>query len=423
MESGRRTRGSGAPDNRAVIGSRLSAVRGVVGMDFVLFGLVFPILPLYARHLGMSVIAIGAVLGAYSLAQLITAPLWGRLADRRGRRLVLIVALSGSALSALGLALAGSGMLLAVAVIVNGASGGSMAVAQAAIADVTSQEHHAREFGLLGAYVAMGFVVGPGLASLSALGGIRLPFILAAVFGGANLAFAIARFPETRGELEIVKTRADAKSGEHAAQDEQRSSRSLIRWLCLGAFGIVVLGFSGFESTFALFERETRGFDVSGASLSFALLGVVLATVEGRAISPVLRRFGAVSTILAGVASFGAGMLLIGLSRSVVVLGLGLVLVAIGYGLVSPVLTATVVQLVSTARRAGALGLQQSVSSLARVIGPVLGTGLFHSIGARADYFVFAGIVFAMVLPLVNSDFRRSLEAVRASPRFSEVSP
>ena len=390
-------------------------------MDFVLFGLIFPIFPLYARHLGMSVVAIGIVLGAYSLAQLITAPLWGRLADLHGRRLVLIVALSGSAISALGLAIGGSGALLAVAVVVNGASGGSMAVAQAAIADVTSQEDHAREFGLLGAYVAMGFVVGPGLASLSALGGIRLPFILAAVVGATNLAFAVARFPETRDTTQLRQPNAD--TSDRADTVARRRSLLLVRWLCLGSFGIVMLGFSAFESTFALFERATRGFGLAGASLSFAMLGVVLAVVEGRAISPVLRRFGAVATVLAGVASFGAGMLLVGVSRSVAVLGVGLVLVAIGYGLVSPVLTATVVSIAGATRRAGALGLQQSVSSLARIAGPVVATGLFHSIGARPVYFVFAGIVVAMVLPLVSSGFRRALDAVRASPRFSEVSP
>ena len=423
VESGRRTRKGGAPEGPTEGRSRLSSVRGVVGMDFILFGLVFPILPLYARHLGMSVITIGIVLGAYSLAQFVTAPFWGRLADRRGRRLVLIIALSGSAISALGLALSGSTSILAAAVILNGVSGGSMAVAQAAIADVTSQDHRAREFGLLGAYVAMGFVVGPGLASLSALGGIRLPFIFAAVLGGANLAFAIARFPETRGAIELSRTRANDNVNGPFAQEPQGAPVALIRWLCLGAFGVIVLGFSAFESTFALFERETRGFGVSGASLSFVLVGVVLAIVEGRAISPVLRRCGAVSTVIAGVANFGAGILLIGLSRSVIVLGCGLVLVAIGYGLVSPVLTATVVQLASTAGRAGALGLQQSVSSLARIIGPVLATGLFRSIGARSEYYVISAIVLAMVLSLLHSGFRRSLDAVRASPRFTEVSP
>jgi len=403
--------------------SRLGSVRLVVGLDFVLFGLIFPIVPLYARHFGMSVIDIGIVLGAYSFAQLITAPLWGRLADRRGRRAVLIVALSGSALSAFGLALAGSGALLAIAVIVNGASGGSIAVAQAAIADVTSQERHAQEFGLLGAYVAMGFVVGPGLASLSALGGIRLPFILAAVLGLANLAFAFARFPETQSVPGPVQLRDGHETIDVSARARQRSSLWTMRGLCLLAFGVAVFGFSAFEATFALFERETRGFGVSGASLSFALLGAVLAIVEGRAISLVLRRLGAVSTVLVGSASFAAGMSLIGLSRSVFVLGLGLVLVAIGYGLISPVLTATVVQMTRSERRAGALGLQQSVSGVARIIGPVLATGLFRAIGAREDYFVVAFVMLSVALPLLNTGFRRALDSVRASPRFSEVSP
>lgn len=423
MDFGRRTGEGGAPGSRGAGRSRLNAVRVVVGLDFVLFGLIFPILPLYARHLGMSVVTIGVVLGAYSLAQLFTAPLWGRVADRHGRRLVLIVALSGSALSALGLALAGSGVVLATAVIVNGASGGSMAVAQAAIADVTSHKDHAREFGLLGAYVAMGFVVGPGLASLSALGGIRLAFIVAAGFGVLNLIFAIVRFPETRPNVGRSTSQAEVDEPKVATKTPAIGSVVAVRWICLGAFGIAVLGFSAFESTFALFARETRGFGAPGASLSFVVLGFVLAAVEGGGISPILRRFGARWTVSAGASGFGAGMLLIGLSRSVGVLGLGIVLVAIGYGLVSPVLTATVVQLTSTTRSAGALGVQQSVSSLARIVGPVLATRLFGSIGARPDYFVVAAIIVSMTFAMFSRGFRQALDSARSSPRFSEVSP
>lgn len=413
MKHGWRVDRGGAARTSSDPSPGLGTVRAVVGLDFVLFGLIFPILPLYARHLGMSVVTIGLMLGAYSAAQLVTAPLWGRLADAKGRRSVLIVALSGSALSAIGLAFATSSTVLDFAVIVNGASGGSMAIAQAAIADITHHEQHAREFGLLGAYVAMGFVVGPGLAAASALGGIRLPFIVAAVLGCINLVFAIARFPETRTDSRAEK--AQPATVVHV----KRSTR----WQCLVTLGLGVFAFSAFESTFGLVGRKNLGFGATGVALSFVLLGVVLAATEGGAIAPVLRRYGASTTVAIGAVGLAGGLVTIGLSRDVPMMVLGLLLLGVGYGLISPVLTSAVVQSSPEDRRAGTLGWQQSVSSVARIFGPAVGAGLLAGIGPSSDYLIVAFVALLVLGALASRRYREVLGLVQSSPRFSDVAP
>lgn len=416
MEHERRTVNSDASGQEPVAASNRSTVRAVVGLDFVLFGLIFPILPLYSRHFGMSVVNIGIMLGAYSIAQVITAPIWGRIADRSGRRVVLLIALLGSALSAIGLAAADSAIVLIVAVVLNGASGGSMAIAQAAIADITPGRQHAREFGLLGAYVAVGFVIGPGLAAMSGLGGIRLPFIVAAALGTVNLAIAVWRFPETLGVAN--------RPGPGAAVEHDSAKSTLrVRWLCLTALGLAVFGFGAFEATFALLGRRSHGFGVVGTSLSFVLLGLVVAAIEGRALGPVLRRLGPVSTIGAGGVSFAVGLVLVGISGTVVVLGVGLVFLGLGYGLISPVLSAAAVAVAPAPRRARALGWQQSVSGLARTLGPVVGASLFAGEGPRTSYLVFGLVVLVIVAALFAGDFRGALDLVRSSPRFSDPAP
>ena len=403
----------------------LGAVRAVVGLDFVLFGLVFPILPLYARRFGLSVVDIGAILGGYSLAQVVSSPLWGRLADLRGRRAVLLVALAGSAMSAVGLASANTSAVLIVAVIVNGLSGGSMGVAQAAIADITEGHEHAREFGLLGAYVAMGFVIGPGIAAVSGTAGLRAPFIVAAAIGVVNLAFASMRFPETRDLAPMPERRTDGQSTEAQSDgtppdgtrpEKARSVRS--RWLCLAVLGTGVFGFGAFEATFALFGLRVYGFGVVGASISFIVLGLVVAAIEGRVLTPVMRRFGPVATVCAGSVTFALGFALVGVGAERAVLVIGIVLIGAGYGLISPVLSAAAAALTPTRSRARGLGWQQSVTGLARTLGPAVGAALFAHTAARTSYLVFGAIMLLIAATLADAGMRGALELVRNSRRF-----
>lgn len=287
-----------------------------------------------------------------------------------------------------------------------------MAIAQAAIADVTRPDQHAREFGMLGAFVAIGFVVGPGLAAISALGGLRLPFVVAAVFGVLNLVLALARFPDTRAlQRPLNPPRATSPSP---------SQPLSVRWFCLWAFGIAVFAFSAFEATFALVGKAQHGLGASGVGLSFVIVGVVMAIIEGRAIGPMMRHFGPTVMIALGAAFLAGGIALIGVSHTTGALGAGLVAIGIGYGSVSPVLTAAVVQTASTHQRAGVLGWQQSVSSLARVVGPIVGSMLLARSGARLNYEVVGISVALLVLPLVSSRFRVLLNGVRSSARFAD---
>ena len=155
-----------------------------MAIDLVGFGIVLPILPQYAHRFGATATTTGLLVASYSLAQFALAPVWGRLSDRVGRKPVLIIALFGTAIGSLLTGLAGAIPLLFVGRLIDGGSGGSVSVAQAAVADVAAPRDRARLMGLLGAAFGVGFVAGPAIVAVGALVGPRVPFYVAAAIAG-----------------------------------------------------------------------------------------------------------------------------------------------------------------------------------------------------------------------------------------------
>src|SRR5438270_5773618 len=149
--------------SRSSLPAGFGTIWTTVALDLVGFGIVLPILPLYARRYHATPATAGVLVAAFSLAQFIGSPLWGRASDRIGRKPILIVSLVGTALGSLLTGLAGGLPLLFAGRLIDGASGGSVSVAQAAVADLAEPSQRARLLGLLGAAFGLGFVLGPAI--------------------------------------------------------------------------------------------------------------------------------------------------------------------------------------------------------------------------------------------------------------------
>ncbi|MEY4231094.1 MAG: hypothetical protein RLZZ362_1943, partial [Actinomycetota bacterium] len=147
-----------------------------VALDLVGFGIVVPILGRYAERYGANGFQVGLLFASFSLAQLVCAPLLGKLSDRIGRKPVIVLSLVGTAIGSFVTGAAGSLGLLFVGRIIDGASGGSLSVAQAAVTDIATPEQRPKLLGMLGAAFGVGFVLGPAIGGLSALGGPHVPF-------------------------------------------------------------------------------------------------------------------------------------------------------------------------------------------------------------------------------------------------------
>ncbi|HEX2041248.1 MAG TPA: MFS transporter, partial [Acidimicrobiales bacterium] len=168
-----------------------------VALDLVGFGIVLPILPLYAERFGAEAVSATGLVAAFSAAQLVFSPVWGRVSDRVGRKPLLVLSLAGTAVGSLVTGLAGSLSVLFLGRVLDGISGASVSVAQAAVADIAPPEDRARLLGLLGAAFGLGFVAGPAIGGLAALGGPEVPFLLAAAIAAVNAVVAARRLPET----------------------------------------------------------------------------------------------------------------------------------------------------------------------------------------------------------------------------------
>ena len=377
------------------------AVWTAVAMDLLGFGIIIPLLPLYADSFGATATTIGILFASYSLAQFVLSPVWGRISDRVGRKPVLVVTIVGSAIGSLTLGLAGSLTVLFIGRIIDGASGASVAVARAAVADVATPEQRPRLMGLLGAAFGFGFVIGPVVGSLAALGGPEIPFFLAAAISAANAIATWIRVPESR-----VVTAAGASSG--SIRD---LSGTVVRLVVLTFVGITAFG--AFEATFSLLAEVRLGLGEAEIGFVFAGLGVLLVATQGGLIGPATRLVGERQLIRVGLVLNVVGFLMLSTAESWALLIPGLAILALGQGFITPALASAIAGSAEPGRSGAALGVQQSAGGLARVVGPAMGGALF-AIELAVPYVVAAGLTLA-ALPIVPR--RGSVEEMAAPER------
>jgi multidrug resistance protein len=376
-----------------------------VAVDLIGFGVVLPLLPLYATRFHASALTIGALFASFSVAQLVFAPVWGRLSDRVGRKPILLLSLVGTAVGTLLTGLAGSLPLLFAGRIVDGVSGASVSVAHAAVADVAPPRERARLFGLLGAAFGVGFVAGPTIGGVAALIGPRVPFFVAAAIAGANALVAIRRLPETNRHRSAVPTQL-AWTPQTGLEDEvvvldaepAPASFNVPRLLVLAFVSLVA--FSAFEVTFPLFGHARLGFQLSSTAGLFAAIGLLLAAVQASLVQPAVRRFGETGTLRLGLVTNAAGLLVLAAVHSWWLLVPALVALVVGQGLVMPALTSAFAGSAGANRTGGVLGVQQSANGLARVVGPLAGGLLFERVGVGSPYLAGAAAMAFCALVL-----------------------
>lgn len=403
MRAGARSsRRAGRPPLPVGFGSLWSTV----ALDLVGFGIVLPILPLWAKDLGASGLTVGLILASYSLAQLVGSPVLGRLSDRIGRKPLLVLALTGSAVGHLLTGLAGSVAMLFVARVIDGFSGASVSVAYAAAADMAGPRERHRLFGLLGAAYAVGFVVGPALGGLAALGGHRLPFFIAAGLCGLNAVTAWWRLPETRaaapavGHDGVPASRGAVRTTLAALGRGDDISRLLAVSLLAG------LGFAGFEATFSLVGDVRVGMTEAAAGAVFAIAGVVIAVVQGGLVHVVLNAWGERRTLRVGLAVVAVAFALLAPTRGWGLLIAGIMVLVVGQGLLSPSISSSLASAADPTQRGAMFGLNQSASALSRLIGPIVATWLFELRGSGAPY--VWGCALALVALVVSGLLRAS---------------
>ncbi|MBL9091839.1 MAG: MFS transporter [Planctomycetaceae bacterium] len=359
-----------------------------VFIDLIGFGIVMPLLPIYAKRFGTDAHGwqIGLLMASFSAMQFIFSPLWGRLSDRIGRRPVLMVGLAGSVVfyALFGVATTMESLaLLFTARIGAGIAGATISTAQAYIADVTTLEKRAKGMALIGAAFGIGFTFGPLFAFLGLPADETAHFELspwpgyaAAILSGIALLIAWFKLPES--------LKSDVRAESRVIFDWRSLSDALATpslGLLLAAWFLCVFSFANFESTLSLLMREVQGspMTIKEICLLFAFIGLVLSLVQGGLVRRLSGRVDEVKLAVFGAATEVVGfLLLIQVTRSY---SLGLVLTALavivsGFAFMTPSVNSLISRRSDPAKQGGILGVAQSISSLARIAGPVAGNVL-----------------------------------------------
>jgi DHA1 family tetracycline resistance protein-like MFS transporter len=374
IESPRPTRrGIWLKEHRAKIG----IVFLIVFIDLVGFGIVIPILPLYAEEYGPSPAVFGLLMASFSIMQFIAAPILGRLSDRVGRRPVLLVSLFGSAVGYVLFGIAGSLGMLFASRIIDGISGGNISTALAVIADITGPEERAKGMGIIGAAFGLGFILGPALGALLVTVAPWLPGIGAAVTSMTAFVLVLTRLPETLDK----DARREARRNPLSLGSLADALSHPLVGLCLLMVFCTIFAFANFETTFAQFAKLRFGYATSTIAWLFVYAGVLGAIVQGGLVGRLAKRFGEVRLIVAGalLSCLALGFIPNTTERGPLLMALAVL--ALGQGIAHPSLSAFTSKLVDPDEVGGVMGVYQGVSSLARIIGPFWGEVVYGALG------------------------------------------
>jgi MFS family permease len=371
----------------------------IVLVDLIGFGLVIPLLPFYAVRFHASPQEVTVLMAVFSLASMLTAPLWGRLSDRIGRRPVLMVSMAAAALAYLWMGFASALWVLFAARALAGACAGNIAAAQAYIADVTPPEKRARGMGMIGAAFGIGFIIGPALGGIvaghdMATADLRTPGLIACALSLIAFLGVVFVLKESLPAGLPPRPRRSRIEALRAALARKALARLLL------VFFLAILAFAGMEATFALWAMAQFGWGPAQIGYVFAYIGVLTAVMQGGLIGRLTARFGEERLLVAGLTLIALGLVLLAFAYDLALLLVAVTGLAVGMGAMQPSLNSLISRRAGAEEQGEVMGVAQSVGSLSRVLGPLLAGMLFAGIG-RDSPFIF-GMVLVVAAALVG---------------------
>jgi MFS transporter, DHA1 family, tetracycline resistance protein len=371
----------------------LSVIFLTIFIDLMGFGILIPILPTFAsKELGVSDLGIGLLIAVFSLMQFIFNPVLGKLSDKIGRRPVILVTQSMTAISYVIFAFSGSFTLLLISRILAGLGGSNIGVAQAYIADITTREERAKGMGMIGAAFGLGFVFGPVIGALLSKYGYPVAGFGAAAFSFIALIFAFFMLPESLKEKNKEKLVIKFFDFRFAKEVITKSS---VGYLIVLYF-LIIFATATVYGTFSLLGYKVFHFSDQQIGMLFGITGMVGALIQAGFMRAMSKRFGDKTLVVFGLVfmMFGLGWLPFGVNFAGEAIVISIL--AVGTGILQPIIP-TMISKYSPENEQGAiLGVNQSISALARVLGPLWGGFAFHYIGYQSPF--ITGSIFTLVI-------------------------
>lgn len=377
----------------------------MVGMGF---SIIMPVLPFYVTSMGANAFQLGLLITVYALCQFIFAPVWGNYSDRVGRRPVLIIGVTGFAITFILMGLSTHLWMLFVARIAGGIfSCAALPTAMAYVGDSTSIEERGSSMGLVGASMGMGMIFGPAIGGLLAGHFIALPFFFAGGLAALNSLMVILWVKES---LPPEKRTAEKKKLT-IVPPFRDGFKSVLIGLFIVMF-IVATGEAMHQTTFALFMKGMLGFDSKEVGWAFMAAGTGSVLVQGVLVGRIMNRIGEERTAQLGIIIMMAGFALFLHTFSLGSTVLFMILYAVGISLVILSIT-TAVSRRSDMPQGKSMGILQGFDSLGRVIGPILG-GILLDIHLNLAYWGAISILAAGIGVLLLYSRHGQLEKITA---------
>lgn len=404
------------------IPAKLLVLMATAFMDMVGLLMIIPLLPFYVKslggegvnilgfHFGIGII-VGFIIAAFTVAQLLSAPLWGRFSDHVGRRPALLIALTASAIAYLIFGFADSLLLLFLSRIVQGAGGGTVGVIQAYVADSTEPQNRARALGWLSATTNLGVALGPVLGSFAiTLGkydvlpgpstlqmGQAAPGIIAAGLCLVNIAFAARYLTESR----------DASEHQAAKEQPRRKSREVI-WRVIShssepssrliwTYAIAIGAFQGSFSVLALFLNSRFQVTEQTIGYFFMYIGSISVFTRVLLLGRMVDWLGEAKLSRLGLVLLAAGVVGMPLARNLWMLGIAVALIPLGTAFTFPCVTSLLSRVISPLERGLYMGMQQTYGGVARIIAPLFFGWSFDRLGVSSPYFFASAFIIATI--------------------------
>ncbi len=398
---------------------RLSVLMATAFVDMIGFAMVFPLLPFYALRLEAQEWIIGWMIAAFSIVQLASAPLWGRLSDRYGRRGAILFGLGTSAVAFVVFGFAVTIWMLFLSRAVQGLGGGTTGVLQAYVADVTEPRDRAKALGWLSASTAAGVMIGPAIGSLAFTLGPEAPGLIAAGLCVVNILFAWRWLPESRprratpaaGEMEDPATPPRMRPVWAVILEFLREPHGDVARL-VWIYAVGMLGFMSMTAVLALYLESDFGVTEETIGIFFVYVGFLGVVMRALILGKLVDWLGETRVMRLGALLLTLGLVGIPLPRSVLPLAMVIALIPLGTACLFPSVTALVTHRAPDHERGQTLGVQQTFGGVSRVLAPIWATAAFQGLGVAVPFYI-AGAVVALVTLLA---FR-----VRAVPEPAEV--
>jgi multidrug resistance protein len=361
----------------------------VMVVNALAYGVIIPLLYPYASRFGINPFSLGLLFASFSLAQLISTPILGRLSDKFGRRPVLLFCLAGTALSLFMFAGAKSVLMLFVARIIDGVTGGNNSVAQAMVADSTEGPARAKAFGLLGAAFGFGFLIGPALGGILSQYGLTVPFWFGGILAAVGTVLGIIFLPETlpKQAKKVAKSEPLFNFGSLG-----KALFAPYTGLVLGISLITAIALNVFILGFQSFTVDILKLPATQVGLLFALFGFVSIIMQAVGLRWLLSVIPSKKIILTG-SMIVCAVVMAMLSRTTTFYSFMGVLVfyMIANAPQLPLVSALLSERSRPEDQGGILGINQSYVSLGQIIGPLV-AGYIAVVSVPLVFMVGAGV-------------------------------